>query len=103
MAAGKLPKPGSRNGPCAEECAHTDCRLTKRWAQERCLHCGEAIRYETRFYRTEEVFAHAVSWSSLPKQIGRAAAPRCARACGARAGSSCPVPEARAAERQWVA
>lgn len=67
MAAGKLPKPGSKHGPCVEDCAHVDCRMTKQWAAEPCVYCGELIGYDTRFCRSlvgpwgdMEQFSHAV-------------------------------------------
>jgi len=54
MAAGILPKPGSKYGPCLEPCQHRDCAETRREARSRCLHCGGLIGYETRFYKNAD-------------------------------------------------
>lgn len=61
MAAGSLPAPGTRYGPCEPDCHHTDCALTRQMAAEACIYCGAPIGYETPFYRDEERRpAHAV-------------------------------------------
>ena len=60
MAAGILPRPGSRLGPC-RRCAHRDCRETRSLAVSRCRFCGDAIGYDVRFYRDPDGpgFVHA--------------------------------------------
>lgn len=51
MAAGRLPQPGSKFGPCADEkCGHTDCNQTREMAMSRCQYCGKVIGYDRRFY-----------------------------------------------------
>lgn len=50
MAAGTLPRPGTRLGPCVDCCVHTDCAETLRMADSLCVLCGKKIGYETRFY-----------------------------------------------------
>lgn len=50
MAAGTLPAPGSKYGPCKGECAHTDCALTRKMSGDECRLCEQAIGYDTRFY-----------------------------------------------------
>lgn len=58
MAAGSLPTPGSKYGPCAgvttlalgAPCAHRDCAETRTMADTRCRICGEPIGYETGFF-----------------------------------------------------
>jgi len=50
MAAGILPLPGTKIGPCKEECKHKDCAHTRQIAESICPECQKAIGYETRFY-----------------------------------------------------
>lgn len=51
MAAGTLPKPGTEYGPCADECKHRDCAVTREMASAKCDVCGESIGYGTRLYQ----------------------------------------------------
>lgn len=53
MAAGTLPKPGTKYGPCDEPCMHKDCACTRAMAEARCIHCDKPIEYETPFYQVE--------------------------------------------------
>lgn len=55
MAAGILPAPGTRTGPCAEPCEHMDCRATRENAAAECIHCNEPIGYDTRYYRIRQL------------------------------------------------
>ena len=50
MAAGVLPKIGTKYGPCEGECQHKDCALNRKMAEAPCKICGEPIGYDTRFY-----------------------------------------------------
>jgi len=50
MAAGTLPRPGSKFGPCANNCSHIDCAKTHEMAETKCRICGKPIGYETPFY-----------------------------------------------------
>ena len=50
MAAGRLPKPGTKLGPCKDECKHIDCKKTREMAWSICKYCGIVIDYEKRFY-----------------------------------------------------
>lgn len=50
MAAGALPRPGTKYGPCDAPCAHTDCASVRAQADSPCTYCGKPIGYETRFY-----------------------------------------------------
>lgn len=50
MAAGTLPKPGTKYGPCKDPCSHLDCEMTKRDAETKCPICNKAIGFETYFY-----------------------------------------------------
>ena len=59
MAAGTLAVPGTKHGPCAEECQHRDCAATRRSAEGRCRICGELIGYGTRVYWEDGVYVHA--------------------------------------------
>lgn len=45
MAAGRLSAPGSKLGPCAEPCAHIDCRESRAMAAALCVYCGEPIGF----------------------------------------------------------
>jgi hypothetical protein len=52
MAAGYLPAPEPEGvGPCAGECAHTDCAATRRLAALICRHCDKPIGYEIAYYQ----------------------------------------------------
>ncbi|QIN85464.1 hypothetical protein GBA63_22445 (plasmid) [Rubrobacter tropicus] len=50
MAASTLAAPGTKYGPCAEPCPHTDCAHTRRMAAAVCPLCNGEIGYERRFY-----------------------------------------------------
>lgn len=52
MAAGSIPAPGTKYGPCAAVCAHRDCEANRRAATARCPYCGESIGYDRNFYDT---------------------------------------------------
>lgn len=43
-------KPGTRFGPCINDCAHRDCAETRRMAETICPECDEPIGYERGFY-----------------------------------------------------
>ena len=45
-----LPKPGTKVGPCVDECEHIDCAKTRAMAESKCSICGEEIGYEQGFY-----------------------------------------------------
>lgn len=53
MAAGSLPAPGTKYGPCKKTCAHADCAAARREAAAICRICGEAIGYENAFYQED--------------------------------------------------
>jgi len=50
VAAGTLPAPGTKLGPCADACEHRDCAQTRAEAEQTCRVCDKPIGYETRFY-----------------------------------------------------
>lgn len=62
MAAGLLPKPGTKVGPCKSRCRHLDCEQTKTDAATQCRFCFQAIGYETRYVRArfDSCLAHEV-------------------------------------------
>jgi hypothetical protein len=60
MAAGSLPAPGTKHGPCMEACQHRDCQLTREDAAEICIICGEPIGYNRRFYQEEQGKVHSL-------------------------------------------
>jgi len=51
MAAGVLPKPGTKAGPCKTPCKHVDCRQTRTDAASACRFCNEPIGYGRLFVR----------------------------------------------------
>jgi hypothetical protein len=64
MAAGSLPAPGTKLGPCLPPCTHTDCLANRAIAVSRCRICQALIDYETLFYVesgqfTKQVYVHA--------------------------------------------
>jgi|HubBroStandDraft_3_1064219.scaffolds.fasta_scaffold702245_3 hypothetical protein len=50
MAAGRIPAPGTKFGPCIDPCEHTDCAATRKDAASQCHFCNTEIGYEKRFY-----------------------------------------------------
>ena len=79
MAAGRIAKPGSRNGPClpdpdssvdyfgdATMCSHVDCKANRTAAASLCPVCLKPIGYETRFYRSgASGYVHATCEESI--------------------------------------
>lgn len=53
MAAGLIPAPGTRLGPCKGECEHRDCAANRKQAESACALCTNPIGYDTRFYARE--------------------------------------------------
>lgn len=51
MAAGILPKPGTKVGPCRGRCQHRDCAQTRADAASPCRFCQKAIGYGARYVR----------------------------------------------------
>jgi cytochrome c553 len=58
MAAGMLPKPGTKFGPCKKSCQHKDCEQTRADAAAMCGICHEAIGYGRLFYREGSGLVH---------------------------------------------
>lgn len=54
MAAGVLPKPGTKLGPCTTECQHRDCAENRFIAGCECRFCRKSIGYGARFYLDPE-------------------------------------------------
>lgn len=59
MAAGVLPKPGSKTGPCKIACSHIDCQETRERAASHCLYCRKAVGYGVRVYQHGAYTVHA--------------------------------------------
>ena len=59
MAAGILPKPGSKFGPCAVPCIHKDCAETRASAAAACAYCHKPIGFYVRFYLQDDGLVHA--------------------------------------------
>lgn len=53
MAAGILPAPGTKVGPCKAKCKHLDCAQTKAEAASPCRFCAKGIGYGVGFYRSK--------------------------------------------------
>jgi hypothetical protein len=63
MAAGILPRPGTRCGPCEDWCKHTDCEGIRNIANSVCGICKKMIAYGNRFYidpKNEKAYVHAI-------------------------------------------
>jgi len=60
MAAGILPKPGTKAGPCTRKCQHIDCADTRGRAQSTCLYCRKPVGYGVRIYRHGDYTVHAI-------------------------------------------
>ena len=58
MAAGILPKPETKLGPC-KRCEHIDCAETRASAESLCLYCRKPVGYGVRIYRHDEYTVHA--------------------------------------------
>lgn len=52
MAAGILPAPGTKVGPCKGKCSHRDCAKTKDDASAECRFCAKPIGYGVGFFRS---------------------------------------------------
>ncbi|MHB8927803.1 MAG: hypothetical protein ACYC9Q_09140 [Bacillota bacterium] len=66
MAAGVLPAPGAKYGPCKGPCGHKDCAETRRMAETMCTLCGAPIGYDRPFYNTiEHGLVHALCCEDL--------------------------------------
>jgi len=59
MAAGVLPKPGTKYGPCLAGCEHRDCAQTRADADTPCHWCSLPIGYGVGHYRTDAGPTHA--------------------------------------------
>lgn len=59
MAAGILPKPGTKAGPCRGKCAHIDCTETRERAASTCLYCHKAVGFGARVYQHGDYTVHA--------------------------------------------
>ena len=68
MAAGKLPKPGTKLGPCTDVCVHLDCEETREMAKTKCRICQKPIGYEMRFFQ-EGSIRELVHEECLEKEI----------------------------------
>lgn len=71
MAAGAIPRIGSRLGPCFDPCQHRDCAAARDTATAVCSLCATAIGYETAYYRGEEgqsPWVHAICLETLIEQ-----------------------------------
>lgn len=54
MAAGIMPKPGAKLGPCKKACKHRDCAEARFITSCLCRFCSKPIGYATRFYLDSE-------------------------------------------------
>lgn len=49
MAWSMIPTPGTKYGPCKEECSHKDCNQSRSIANKICPYCNQFIGYEKPF------------------------------------------------------
>lgn len=54
MAAGTLPAPGTKHGPCLLTCRHIDCGVTRAMMAATCRDCGKPILADVRFYQVDD-------------------------------------------------
>ena len=66
MAAGSIPKPGTKYGPCVTPCIHRDCASSREIATGQCALCHCLIGYDRAFYSQDQGYVHA---SCLETQI----------------------------------
>jgi hypothetical protein len=59
MGWATLPKPGTKTGPCKEECKHVDCNMTKKDAAKLCKVCNKPIGYDRPYYIDGGGLVHA--------------------------------------------
>jgi hypothetical protein len=59
MAAGILPKPGSKVGPCVKACKHLDCAETRARATSKCIYCRKPVGFDVRIYQHGDYTVHA--------------------------------------------
>jgi len=72
MAAGILPKPGMKLGPCRKPCSHRDCAESRRMAATICRFCGLAVGYNTRFYNADGLcHADCLEDAPVPQEAQR--------------------------------
>ena len=60
MAAGILPKPGTKVGPCKGKCRHIDCADTRARAASTCLYCRKPVGFDVRIYQHGDYTVHAI-------------------------------------------
>ncbi len=54
MAAGMIPRPGTKLGPCSGECSHVDCAANRADAASVCHFCQKPIGYDTLHYYEQQ-------------------------------------------------
>ncbi len=59
MAAGILPRPGTKVGPCSGPCKHIDCVETRERAASQCLYCKKPVGFGKRIYQHGDYTVHA--------------------------------------------
>jgi hypothetical protein len=60
VAASRIPRPGTKYGPCKEACAHIDCKAQREEAKTNCEFCHSAIGFGREFYYlSADDLAHA--------------------------------------------
>lgn len=77
MAAGTIPSPGSKYGPCKSACQHRDCAENREDAASACRHCGKPIGFDTRMYADghPRKFVHAACEEAAVEAEQRQAIP----------------------------
>jgi len=59
MAAGILPRPGTKAGPCVGQCKHLDCVEARERAASLCLYCKKRVNFGLRIYQHGDYTVHA--------------------------------------------
>ena len=73
MAAGILPKPGTKLGPCKTICKHRDCAETRGVADSLCHVCQKPIGYGVGYYRHDQfggAYDHAWCAEEAAERVG---------------------------------
>jgi hypothetical protein len=70
MAYITLAEPGTKHGPCAEECEHVDCNETKRKASTLCPYCLKPLGYGQALTRADTTVSTGLGhFSCIEEQI----------------------------------
>ncbi len=66
-----LPKPGTKDGPCAGDCNHDECIDARNKANTECYLCNEKIGYDSNFFITDKGFCHEICYKKQLLREGK--------------------------------